>query len=91
MKEVSGDLLETQRDGHAGEIETSRMMHLHPDSVGDPPEEEYPQLPTGRVVPDPENYWPGGVWGNPRAADAEKGRIIVERSAEALAAIVEAL
>ena len=91
VKEVSGDLLETQRDGHAGEIETSRMMHLHPDSVGDPPEEEYPQLPTGRVVPDPENYWPGGVWGNPRAADAEKGRIIVERSAEALAAIVEAL
>jgi creatinine amidohydrolase len=55
------------------------------------PMEEYPQLPAGRVVPDPENYWPGGVWGNPRAADAEKGRIIVERSAKALAEIVKSL
>ena len=91
VKEVSADLLDTPRDGHAGEIETSRMMYLHPESVGEPPEEEYPQLPAGMVVPDPENYWPGGVWGNPRAADAEKGRIIVERSAEALAKIVEGL
>jgi len=91
VKEVSGDLLDTPRDGHAGEIETSRMMHLHPESVGDLPEEEYPQLPAGLVVPDPENYWPGGVWGNPRAADAEKGRIIVEWSAEALAEIVKSL
>jgi len=91
VKESSGDLLDTPRDGHAGEIETSRMMHLHPDSVGELPEEEYPQLPVGRVVPNPENYWPGGVWGNPRAADAEKGRVIVERSAEALAEIVKSL
>jgi len=91
VKEVSGDLLATPRDGHAGEIETSRMMHLFPDSVGEPPGEEYPSLPAGRVVPDPENYWPGGVWGNPREADAQKGRIIVERSAQALARIVEAL
>jgi creatinine amidohydrolase len=91
VKEVSGDLLATPRDGHAGEIETSRMMYLHPDSVGEPPEEEYPQLPAGQVVPDPENYWPGGVWGNPRAADAQKGRTIVERSAEALAKIVQSL
>lgn len=91
VKEVSGDLLDTPRDGHAGEIETSRMMYLHPESVGEPPGEEYPQLPVGLVVPDPEKYWPGGVWGNPRAANAEKGRIIVERSAEALAKIVEEL
>lgn len=91
VKEVSGDLLETDLDGHAGEIETSRMIHLHPESVGEPPDEEYPQLPTGRVVPDPEKYWPGGIWGNPKAADAEKGRIIVERSAEALAEIVKNL
>ena len=91
IREVSVDLLDTAHDGHAGEIETSRMMHLHPNSVGEPPDEEYPRLPAGRVVPDPENYWPGGVWGNPKAADAEKGRIIVERSAEALAEIVRSL
>ena len=91
VKKVSENLLDTPRDGHAGEIETSRMMHLHPDSVKEPPGEEYPNLPAGRVVPDPENYWPGGVWGNPLAASAEKGRIIVERSAEALAEIVKSL
>lgn len=91
VKEVSGDLLSTPRDGHAGEIETSRMMHLHPGSVGKPPGEDYPRMPGGRVVPDPEKYWPSGVWGNPQAADGEKGRLIVERSAEALAEIVKSL
>jgi creatinine amidohydrolase len=91
VKKVTQDLLETPRDGHAGEIETSRMMYLHPDSVRELPGEEYPHFPAGRVVPDPESYWPGGVWGNPQAASAEKGRIIVKRSAEALAEIVKNL
>ncbi|MDT8395996.1 MAG: creatininase family protein [bacterium] len=91
VKEVSADLLATPGDGHAGEIETSRMMHLYPDRVREPPPEEYPDFPPGHVVPDPERYWPGGVWGNPRAADGDKGRLIVERSAEALVRIVESL
>jgi creatinine amidohydrolase len=91
VRESSMELLETPGDGHAGEIETSRMMHLHPDHVKEPPPEEYPNFPPGRVVPDPERYWPGGVWGNPQAANAEKGKVIVERSAEALAKIIQSL
>jgi len=91
VKETVGELLQTPRDGHAGEIETSRMQYLHPEAVREPPEEEYPSLPQGIVVPDPESYWPGGVWGNPRAASAEKGRVLVERTAEALAKIVAGL
>jgi len=91
IKKVSKDIIVTPHDGHAGEIETSRMMYLHPDSVGDLPGEEYPQLPMGRVVPDPERYWPGGVWGKPEESDPEKGRIIVERSADALAGIIKSL
>jgi creatinine amidohydrolase len=91
VNETIADLLETPRDGHAGEIETSRMQYLHPESVKELPAEEYPQLQQGIVVPDPERYWPGGVWGNPKAADAHKGRIILERSAEALARIVRSL
>jgi len=91
VRESSMDLLETPGDGHAGEIETSRMMFLHPDRVKEPPPEEYPTFPPGRVVSDPDRYWPGGVWGNPEAASAEKGKIIVERSAEALAKIVQSL
>jgi creatinine amidohydrolase len=88
VKETAGNLFETPRDGHAGEIETSRMQHLHPEAVREPAGEEYPSLPQGIVVPDPERYWPGGVWGNPGAANADKGRRIVEKSAEALARIV---
>lgn len=91
VRESSMDLLETPGDGHAGEIETSRMMHLHPDSVKKPPREEYPDFPPGRVVPDPEKYWPGGVWGNPQAASAEKGEVIVARSVEALVKIIKEL
>jgi creatinine amidohydrolase len=91
VKETVGDLLETPQDGHAGEIETSRMLYLHPDAVREPAGEGYPSLPQGFVVPDPERYWPDGVWGNPRAATAEKGRQIVERAAEALARVVEVI
>jgi creatinine amidohydrolase len=91
VKDTAGELLDTPQDGHAGEIETSRMQFLHPETVREPAGEEYPQLPKGVVVPDPEQYWPGGVWGNPGAANAEKGRQIVERAAEALAGIVASL
>lgn len=91
VRETSQDLLQTPGDGHAGEIETSRMLYLHPESVREAPPEEYPDRPPYRVVADPEKYWPGGVWGNPGAADGKKGRELVERSADALAKIVESL
>jgi len=91
VRDTARDLLKTPGDGHAGEIETSRMLYLHPDSVGEAPPEEYPTRPPYRVLPDPEKYWPGGVWGNPGAADGEKGQELIKRSAEALAKIVESL
>lgn len=91
VRETALDLLQTPGDGHAGEIETSRMLYLHPDSVGEAPPEEYPSRPPYRVLPDPEKYWPGGVWGNPGAADGKKGEELVERSADALAKIVESM
>jgi len=91
VREAANGLLETPNDGHAGEIETSRLLYLHRDRVGELPEEEYPEPHPGIVVPDPERYWPGGVWGNPKAASAQKGRLILERTAEALARIVKSL
>ncbi len=91
VRETAQELLRTPGDGHAGEIETSRMLYLHPDSVSEVPQEEYPAIPPYRVLPDPEKYWPGGVWGNPGAADEEKGKELIERSADALAKIVESL
>jgi creatinine amidohydrolase len=34
---------------------------------------EYPSFPTGILVRDKRRYWPGGVWGDPSKASADKG------------------
>lgn len=67
------DLIETPGDCHAGEIETSRIMHSHPDLVKGSAPAEYPSFPAGILVRDKRCYWPGGVWGDPGKASAEKG------------------
>lgn len=67
------DLIETPGDCHAGEIETSRIMHSHPQLVKGSAPAEYPSFPPGILVRDKRRYWPGGVWGDPGKASAEKG------------------
>lgn len=71
-------LIETANDGHAGEIETSRIMHSHPQLVKGTSPEEYPIFPTGILVRNKRHYWPGGVSGNPAKATAEKGAALEE-------------
>ena len=66
-------LIETPNDSHAGEIETSRILHSHPQLVQGTSPEEYPTFPTGILVRDKRRYWPGGVWGNPAKGTAAKG------------------
>ena len=86
-KELSA-LAETPNDSHAGEIETSMMLYLAPDLVKGRAAEEYPSIPKPFVVKDKIKYWPGGVWGNPKKASAEKGekamRLIIDTIAEVL-------
>ncbi len=77
-KEGGRGLVETPGDAHAGEIETSRIMHSHPHLVQGSSPEEYPSFPVGILVRDKRRYWPGGVWGNPARATAEKGAKIEE-------------
>jgi len=71
-------IIETPGDAHAGEIETSRIMHSHPHLVKGSSPEEYPAFPVGMMVRDKRRYWPGGVWGNPAKATAAKGARIEE-------------
>lgn len=71
-------LIETSNDSHAGEIETSRILHSHPQLVKGTSPEEYPSFPTGILVRNKRDYWPGGVWGNPGRASAEKGKRLEE-------------
>jgi creatinine amidohydrolase len=72
-KELS-ELAETANDSHAGELETSMMLYLSPELVKGRAPEEYPRIPKPFSVKDKVKYWPGGVWGNPRKASAEKGK-----------------
>ncbi len=67
-------IIETEGDGHAGEIETSRIMYSHPYLVKGAGEEEYPQFPVGILVRNKRKFWRNGVWGNPAKASADKGR-----------------
>lgn len=69
-------IVETKGDAHAGEIETSRIMHSHPQLVRGNGAREFPSFPPGLLVRNKRKYWPNGVWGDPTKATAEKGRQI---------------
>ena len=77
-KEQGRGLVETPNDAHAGEIETSRIMHSHPQLVQGSSPAEYPSFPTGILVREKRRYWPGGVWGDPSKATPEKGAKLEE-------------
>jgi creatinine amidohydrolase len=90
-KEAGARLIETRGDAHAGEIETSRIMHSHPHLVKGSAACEYPTFPTGILVRDKRSFWPGGVWGDPGKASAEKGRQIESLVADKVVELVKAL
>ncbi|HMK56117.1 MAG TPA: creatininase family protein [Dissulfurispiraceae bacterium] len=77
-------LAETPNDSHAGEIETSIMLHLAPEFVKGRSREEFPKIPKPFVCDDYSKYWQGGVWGNPGKATAEKGQEAVRLMVEAV-------
>jgi creatinine amidohydrolase len=90
-KETGAHLIETRGDAHAGEIETSRIMHSHPHLVKGSAPAEYPSFPTGILVRDKRSFWPGGVWGDPGKASAEKGKILESLVADKVVELVRAL
>lgn len=77
-------LIETADDSHAGEIETSRILNSHPQLVKGTAEREYPSFPVGILVRDKRRFWPGGVWGDPSLASAEKGRLLEDLVVQSL-------
>jgi creatinine amidohydrolase len=72
-----GDLVETEGDSHAGEVETSVMLSVRPELVKGRASKEYPALPRAMLVRDKRKYWPGGVWGDPSKASPEKGEKMI--------------
>lgn len=85
------ELLETPGDSHAGEIETSRLLHSHPHLVKGRSAAEFPSFPAGILVRDKMKYWPGGVWGDPTKASAAKGAELKQRMVDRLCALIEEL
>ena len=63
-------------DGHAGQIETSRMLAIRPDLVGEDRPVGESRPPKFMILKDPERYIPTGVMGDPRSASEDKGRRI---------------
>jgi creatinine amidohydrolase len=86
--EISG-LITDERDGHAGEVETSLMMHLRPDLIQGSAEAEYPDFPKYILSRDPRRYWPGGIWGDPARASREKGERLFQAEVEKLAGLID--
>lgn len=72
------EFIETEGDSHAGEIETSRIMHLRPNLVKGKGTREFPDFPSGILVRDKRKFWKNGVWGDPSKATESKGRCIHE-------------
>jgi creatinine amidohydrolase len=80
----------SEQDVHAGELATSLMMYLHPESVRREGVDYVPDV--GKEYLDFvafEKLCPGGVWGLPSLATAEKGRMAFEAAVECTVKYIE--
>jgi len=78
-----------ERDGHAGTIETSRVMAIKPRLVKKRGVRNFNRAPRYMVVPDPERYFPCGVMGDPTKASPAQGRRINEYIVKGLVELIE--
>jgi len=78
-------------DGHAGTLETSRMMAIKPELVKAEGVADKWNMPRFEVVAHPEKFFPSGVNGDPTVASAEKGYKINAYIIEQMAKIIEEL
>jgi creatinine amidohydrolase len=66
----------SEKDGHAGTLETSRMMAIKPNLIKAKGSASFTEMPRFEVVAHPEFYFPSGVSGDPTVATANKGQKI---------------
>jgi creatinine amidohydrolase len=81
----------SDKDGHAGTIETSRVMAIRPELVKTRGKKSFPTFPRFEIVAEPEHFFPTGVIGDPTAASAEKGRMTNTYIVKEVAKLVEQL
>ncbi|MEW5722593.1 MAG: creatininase family protein [Thermodesulfobacteriota bacterium] len=91
LRDQVADVLATPGDAHAGELETSIVLHLAPHLVRGTSPREFPGFPAPILVRNKTRFWPGGVWGDPGAADETKGGELFRRGVRALVELVRRL
>jgi creatinine amidohydrolase len=90
--EIAYDLLGKgfdKDDGHAGTIETSRVLQLRPELVKGKPKKAVARPPKYLIVKDPERFIPRGIWGDPSKATAEKGKKVEDYVFKALVKMIK--
>ncbi len=80
-----------QGDGHAGTIETSRVMAIKPELVKAKGEADVWRMPRFEVIAHPEVCIPSAVNGDPTAATVEKGQKINQYIIEKVVELIEEL
>ncbi|MGC9515251.1 MAG: creatininase family protein [Methanocrinis sp.] len=88
---IDSSEVETPGDGHAGEIETSRMLVIREDLVGGLPEKHFPSRPRYLVMKDVRHLMGNGIMGDPSKATKEKGKKFMEISVLGVLEAVEEL
>ena len=78
-------------DGHAGMLETSRVMAIRPDLVklDRSRGESHPKLPPYRVLKNPEDHFTNGYRGYPDRATTQLGENMNRKIAEELAGLIK--
>lgn len=80
-----------EKDGHGGTIETSRVMAIRPDLIKGEGKKSLSKLPRFEIVANPEDFFPEGIIGDPKAASAEKGLFINNHIIEEIVRLIEEL
>lgn len=91
LKDCPPGLIETPGDSHAGEVETSLMLHLRSAHVKGISPKEFPSFPPFILSRNKRKFWPNGVWGDPSKANGQKGKDILAYEAERLAELLNAM
>jgi creatinine amidohydrolase len=79
------------KDGHAGTIETARVMIIAPELIKAKGTASFPKMPRFEVVAHPELFFPSGVNGDPTAASVKKGQEINEYIIQQVVKLVETI
>jgi creatinine amidohydrolase len=93
LAETARKIVEETPSGHAAEDETSEVMHVRPDLV------DLSKAVSHRVVTKfdiisgsyRDELLPSAMYGDPRKATSEKGRLIMEQAEEELIALIKNL